>query len=193
MRTLISTDTLEVRRFLAQPINKAALNGGGVNNNMERILLKTATGTHALAFGFESCGKLIAAGSLNNINYINSAADVGTMLLDEDLPTRKRWAAAREFGAQLVRHAFNDLNLRRLSARAIVGFPLLGHGRSVYSGMVREGLLREAIYQDGRYHDVEVWGLLKKDWQKEEEHHAGQSAGVDKDSRQPPTDERPLP
>ncbi len=96
------------------------------------------------------------------------------MVLDEDMPPRKRLMAARTLGADLVRHAFNDLNLRRVAARALVDFPLLGHMHSIFKGMVKEGVLREAVYQDGRYHDVEVWGLLKRDqWTEGEDHGAG--------------------
>ncbi len=173
MRPLVPTDMPAVQRLLAQSINAAALGGGGMNNSVERVLLKAVGGTYALAFAFESEGELVAAGSLNSVDHINSAAEIGAMVLDEKLSPRKRLAAAQEFGRELVSHAFNDLNLRRVVARALVGFPLLAHMPATFQGMVKEGVLREAVYQDGRYHDVEIWGLLKRDqWTEGESHGA---------------------
>ena len=179
MRPLVPADMPAVQRLLAQSINAAALGGGSMDNSVERVLLKTTAGTYALAFGLEFKGSgmnqskntLVAVGSLNSIDHINRAAEIGAMVLDEDMPPRKRLMVARTLGADLVRHAFNDLNLRRVAARALVDFPLLSHMHSIFSGMVKEGMLREAVYQDGRYHDVEVWGLLRKDQQQEGEHH----------------------
>ena len=163
MRLLTADDTTSVLRLIAQPINAAALGGGGMDNSVERVLLKSVGGTYALAFGLVCEGALVAVGSLNSIDHINRTAEIGAMILDEDMPARKRLIAARELGKDLVRHAFNDLNLRRVVARALVDFPLLGHMPKAFQGMVKEGVLREAVYQDGSYHDVEVWGLLKHD------------------------------
>ncbi len=64
----------------------------------------------------------------------------------------------------LLRHAFETLNLNRISLhvyetnlRAIRSYEKVG--------FIHEGRLRQAEYQDGRYVDVVLMSVLRSDWQ----------------------------
>ncbi|USZ68390.1 GNAT family N-acetyltransferase [Halorussus salilacus] len=69
--------------------------------------------------------------------------------------------------ARMVRYAFEDRNLRRLSAR-LGSFNDASRGLLESLGFEREGRLREAAWYRGEYHDMLVYGLLRKDWDASE-------------------------
>lgn len=70
---------------------------------------------------------------------------------------------AGEAVARLVRYAFEDRNLRRLTARA-GAFNDASVGLLESLGFEREGRLREAAWYRGDHHDMLVYGLLREDW-----------------------------
>lgn len=60
--------------------------------------------------------------------------------------------------------AFHELNLRRVqltvfayNTRAIAAYEALG--------FQREGTFREALARDGQYHDMYLYGLLRREWE----------------------------
>jgi len=68
----------------------------------------------------------------------------------------------------LMRYAFHELNLHRLTlgvfsynTRAIRAYTKLG--------FVEEGRLREALFRDGKRHDILHMGLLRRDWEAQQE------------------------
>jgi RimJ/RimL family protein N-acetyltransferase len=66
--------------------------------------------------------------------------------------------------ALLLRHAFADLDLHRVSLHV---FASNAAALATYErcGFVREGVLREAAMLDGRRDDVVVMGVLRRDWE----------------------------
>ena len=66
----------------------------------------------------------------------------------------------------MVRYAFEDLNLRRVSARC-GGFNDASTGLLESLGFEREGRLREAAWYRGEYHDMLWYGLLREEWRDE--------------------------
>jgi RimJ/RimL family protein N-acetyltransferase len=66
--------------------------------------------------------------------------------------------------ALLLRHAFADLDLHRVSLHV---FASNAAALATYErcGFVREGALREAAMLDGRREDVVVMGILRQDWE----------------------------
>ncbi|WP_135806607.1 GNAT family N-acetyltransferase [Halorussus marinus] len=68
--------------------------------------------------------------------------------------------------AELVRYAFEDLNLRRASAR-VGAFNDASIGLLESLGFEREGRLREAAWFRGEYRDMLWYGLLRADWRAE--------------------------
>lgn len=68
---------------------------------------------------------------------------------------------------QMVQYAFEDRNLRRLSAR-VGSFNDASIGLLESLGFEHEGTLREAAWFRGEYYDMPLYGLLRKDWRKRE-------------------------
>ncbi|GAA5063938.1 GNAT family N-acetyltransferase [Haladaptatus pallidirubidus] len=66
--------------------------------------------------------------------------------------------------ARMVQYAFEDRNLRRVSAQ-VGSFNEGSIGLLESLGFEREGTLREAAWFRGEYHDMLYYGLLRKNWQ----------------------------
>jgi RimJ/RimL family protein N-acetyltransferase len=64
----------------------------------------------------------------------------------------------------LLRFAFNDLNLHRVSAWPVADDSAFTHLLE-QSGFEEEGRRREASFHDGRYWDVLLMGLLRNKWE----------------------------
>ncbi|MFA4941306.1 MAG: GNAT family protein [Patescibacteria group bacterium] len=100
--------------------------------------------------------------SLQNINYIDKAAELAVIIGD-----KKFWGKGigKEAGNLILKHGFNDLNLHRISC----GTSKENKGMQGLAGSLgfkREGVLREALYKNGRYNDIINYGLLKKEYEK---------------------------
>lgn len=68
--------------------------------------------------------------------------------------------------ARMVEYAFEDRNLRRVSARP-GSFNEASVALLESLGFEREGTLREAAWYRGEYHDMYWYGLLRSDWRAE--------------------------
>lgn len=66
---------------------------------------------------------------------------------------------------RMVRYAFEDRNLRRLSA-CVGSFNDASVGLLESLGFEREGTLREAAWFRGEYHDMHWYGLLREEWER---------------------------
>lgn len=66
--------------------------------------------------------------------------------------------------AQMLQYAFEDRNLRRVSARC-GSFNDASIGLLQSVGFEHEGTLREAAWFRGEYHDMLWYGLLREEWQ----------------------------
>ncbi len=101
---------------------------------------------------------------------------VGLVALDEILwAQRVGWIAmeiapsewgqgfGREALGLLLRFAFDEVNLRRLS---LTVFAYNTRAIRLYEGMgfVREGSHREFLVRDGQPHDMLLYGLLEREW-----------------------------
>lgn len=65
--------------------------------------------------------------------------------------------------ARMVQYAFEDRNLRRVSAR-VGSFNEASIALLDSLGFEREGRLREAAWFRGEYHDMLRYGLLREEW-----------------------------
>jgi len=68
----------------------------------------------------------------------------------------------------VLRYAFETFGMNRVEAIHEVHNPASGAVMRK-CGMKREGLLREKLYNKGRYVDVEMYSILRKDWAMREE------------------------
>lgn len=65
----------------------------------------------------------------------------------------------------MVDHAFNELGVHRVKARAMANNK--GSNRIWEKlGFKREGTLREDMHHEGEYHDTNVYGILEDEWEE---------------------------
>jgi RimJ/RimL family protein N-acetyltransferase len=72
---------------------------------------------------------------------------------------------AKEAKRLLIRFAFQELNLHKLYGNVIdFGDKVMGIDASI--GLTHECTLKEHMYTNGKYYDIHVVALLKKDWEE---------------------------
>ncbi len=104
---------------------------------------------------------LIGTVGYNSINHANHDAEIGYWMSED--------ATGRGFMTEAVRTlitlGFQEYGLNRQVIRAATGNR---PSRAVAErlGFTHEGCARQAGYQYGEYHDLEIYSLLKSDWQK---------------------------
>ncbi|MBQ4226619.1 MAG: GNAT family N-acetyltransferase [Clostridia bacterium] len=99
---------------------------------------------------------------LLNIDQINQSADLHIMIGRAE----HRGMGIGTFAVNaMVRHAFFDLNLRRLQLDVLASNQ---HAQALYRkiGFVEEGRRRSAVYKNGKYEDELVMGLLREEYQE---------------------------
>ena len=91
----------------------------------------------------------------------NSAAEVGYSL------SRTYWnqGLMTEALGALLRFCFETLRLNRVEAQHETDNPASGAVMR-HAGMRREGLLRQRIYNKGRFVDVELYAILRADYEE---------------------------
>lgn len=80
-------------------------------------------------------------------------------------PEHQEQGYAADAAGRLVQYAFEDRNLRRLSARC-GSFNEASVGLLESIGFQREGTLRQAAWFRGEYHDMYWYGLLRDEWRR---------------------------
>ena len=91
------------------------------------------------------------------------------------------WIAVPEWGrgycteaaTEMLRYAFEDLGLHRVMARHFRSNPASGRVMQKI-GMRHEGTLREHFWRWDQAHDIELYGILRREWQA----RAGAEAGT---------------
>ena len=63
----------------------------------------------------------------------------------------------------LLEYAFLELNLHRVSLRV---FSLNERAIHIYNklGFMKEGIMRESLYRNGKWHDILIMGVLKREY-----------------------------
>jgi RimJ/RimL family protein N-acetyltransferase len=98
--------------------------------------------------------------ALQSISWIDRSADISFILGNKNSSGK---GYMFEAGVLLINHAFNSLNLHRVTCGT----------NTENKGMVRlaeklnfkkEGIRREAIFKQGTYNDIIVFGILKHEW-----------------------------
>lgn len=79
------------------------------------------------------------------------------------LPEHHGQGYGSDAAARMIRYAFEDRNLRRVSAR-LGSFNDASAGLLESLGFEREGTQREAAWFRGEYHDMLWYGLLREEW-----------------------------
>lgn len=124
--------------------------------------ISKSTSDIQLAVIYAKKDELIGTVGLHQIDYINSNADISVVIGEKRYWRR---GLGREAVSLVVRHAFNNLNLHKLTAG--MSADNLGSFRLFQSlGFKKEALLREQLFLRGEYKDIIRLGLLKKDFRE---------------------------
>lgn len=107
--------------------------------------------------------KALAIGTigLSHIDWRNRVAKFGWFLIGE--PKRRSWGYGTEAIFLLLDYAFNHLNLNKiwLHTMALNTAALAIYRKMGFRG---EGILRKQKFKNGKYIDVHIYGLLRKDF-----------------------------
>jgi len=108
--------------------------------------------------------KLIGHCGLYYIHWVCSHAEFGIYIGD---PHYRNGGYGSDALRTLVRYGFEELNLHRIWCEVYDNNQAL----EVYKhlGFVYEGLMRENYYSEGRYWDSHILGMLREDYDKEQE------------------------
>lgn len=105
---------------------------------------------------------LIGIVGIHKIDWIHRHGDVSIVIGDTEY-----WGkgGATEAVALIAKHAFQKLNLRRLTAGTWAS-NIASRKCFEKNGFVLEGLFREHYFYKGTYVDCNRLGLLRSDWEK---------------------------
>ena len=106
---------------------------------------------------------------VGTIGYMSYNADNSTVEIGYSL-AREQWGKGLMTEALLavIGETFRTLKVHRLEAMHFTDNPASGRVMEK-CGLIHEGHMRERICCKGVFRDVEMWGNLRKDWEKQ--HH----------------------
>jgi len=101
--------------------------------------------------------QMVGIVSLQEIDYINRSCEISTVIGEGGA---RDLATFIEANYLLIRHAFDSLNLNRVSAGTIL--KEIVDIQCSLLGFCKEGMIREAVFKQGVYFDVYLLGVLKR-------------------------------
>lgn len=103
--------------------------------------------------------RVIGTIGLMSYNKANRSAEIGYSL------SRAYWnrGLMTEALTGMLKYCFEDLQLNRIEAQHEAGNPASGAVMR-HAGMRREGTLRKRIFNKGKYHDMELYSILKEEF-----------------------------
>lgn len=104
---------------------------------------------------------------IGTIGFMSYQPDNATVEVGYSL-ARNRWNRGymTEALAAVLRECFTVLHLNRVEAQHFSANPSSGRVMEK-CGMTHEGRMRERICNKGRFMDVEMWAILRSDWEKQ--------------------------
>ena len=126
-----------------------------------RYMLRRYRQREAASWGIEyrATGQIIGTIGFMWIQTDNSAAEVGYSL------SRDYWnrGLMTEALQAVIDYGFGRLNLNRIEAQHETTNPASG-AVMLKCGMLKEGTLRQRLYNKGRYVDVDLYAILRRDY-----------------------------
>jgi UDP-4-amino-4,6-dideoxy-N-acetyl-beta-L-altrosamine N-acetyltransferase len=98
--------------------------------------------------------------SLTNIDQLNQCAELHLMIGD----TARRGKGAGTFAVrEMIRHAFDDLNLHRIELECLAANETAA---KLYEkcGFKKEGVKRGSVFKNGEYSDVCMYSILREEY-----------------------------
>ncbi len=126
-----------------------------------RYMLRRYRNHEPASWGIEyrQTGEIIGTIGFMWIQADNAAAEVGYSL------SRDYWnrGIMTEALKAVIAHGFGSMNLNRIEAQHETTNPASGAVMRK-CGMLREGLLRSRLFNKGKYVDVELYAILRRDY-----------------------------
>ena len=103
---------------------------------------------------------------IGTIGYMSYSPDNATVEVGYSL-AREQWGKGlmTEALRAVIDESFRTLKLHRIEAMHFTDNPASGRVMEK-CGMTHEGHMRERICCKGQFRDVEMWGILRKDWER---------------------------
>ena len=103
---------------------------------------------------------------IGTIGYMNHSADNATVEVGYSL-ARAHWGKGlmTEALTAVIHETFRALDIHRIEAMHFTDNPASGRVMQK-CGMTHEGHLRERVCCKGVFRDVEMWAILRRDWEK---------------------------
>lgn len=123
---------------------------------LEKLISEWNDGESCFVFAVRSQENLIGLINLDDIDWVNSHAEVGIALTD--ISARGHGYAAEALKL-MIDYAFNSLGLHKLWARIIEGNkPSISLFEK--SGFLNEGTMREQVLRNGEWKSMLLYGLI---------------------------------
>ena len=112
------------------------------------------------AIELKETGKVVGTIGYMSYNADNATVEVGYSL------AREQWGKGlmTEALTAVISETFRALDMHRIEAMHFTDNPASGRVMEK-CGMTHEGHLREKVCCKGTFRDVEMWGILRKDWE----------------------------
>lgn len=105
--------------------------------------------------------RLIGNCSFFDIDSVAHCGELGIMIGDKSLWNQ---GLGTETMGLLLRHGFETLNLNRISLKVYADNPRAKHAYEK-AGFVHEGTLREAVFKRGKFSDIHMMSVLRREWE----------------------------
>ena len=167
LRRLTMRDAADIYRYskdveVARHVLWSAHQSIGESRSYLRYMLRRYRNHEPASWGIEylETGQVIGTIGFMWIQTDNSAAEVGYSL------SRDYWdrGIMTEALKAVIGHGFGSMNLNRIEAQHETTNPASGAVMRK-CGMQREGTLRQRLYNKGRYVDVELYAILRKEYE----------------------------
>ena len=166
LRRLTMRDAADVYKYsrdreVARHVLWDAHRSIGDSRSYLRYMLRRYRNREPASWGLEylETGQVIGTIGFMWIQSDNSAAEVGYSL------SRDYWnrGVMTEALKAVIAHGFGAMNLNRIEAQHETGNPASGAVMRK-CGMVHEGTLRQRLFNKGKYVDVELYAILRRDY-----------------------------
>ena len=114
----------------------------------------------AIEIQIENEWKIIGNIAIFDFDKIAHSAEVGIVIGEKEFWGKGYGTKALKL---ILKHGFGTLNLNRISLQV---YGLNDRAIRVYNkvGFVLEGTMRDAVYRQGKYYDVHIMSILRKEW-----------------------------
>lgn len=98
-----------------------------------------------------------------SIEFFNRRLEIGYWLSEHE----QGKGIMRRSCSRLLQHAFEDLHMNRVQLKVAIGNYRSSHIPEKL-GFTKEGIERDGELLNGHYHDLQVYSLLKREWQAQQ-------------------------